>query len=178
MKIKSFAIACLLTAIAGTTIGQDLKLGYTNADYLLGLMPEAKQIQAELDSYEKQLDNQLQGKIKDYQTKGQEYQNLPASTDEIIRKDIETEIVNLQNSIQTFQQQAQQSIIQKRAELLQPAYDKIQKTITEVAEENGYTYIFSTDTGNGFVLLYAREEDNVSNLVLKKMGITPPEEDN
>ncbi len=176
MKIKSFAITCLLTAgVAGSIIAQELKLGYTNADYILSLMPEAKQIQAELDSYEKQLDNQLQAKIKGYQTKGQEYQNLQPDTNELIRKDMETEIVNLQNSIQSFQQQAQQSIVQKRAELLQPAYDKIQKTISEVAEENGYSYIFSTDTGNGFILLYAVEEDNISNLILKKMGITPPE---
>ena len=175
MNIKSFVISCLLTAgIAGTTFGQGPKLGYTNADYILSLMPEAKQIQAELDSYEKQLDNQLQAKIKEYQTKGQEYQNLPQSTSEVIRKDKENEIVNLQQSIQNFQQQAQQSIIQKRAELLQPAYDKIQKTISEVAEENGYDYIFSTDTGGGFILLYAKEDDNVSNLVLAKMGITPP----
>ncbi len=176
MKIKSFVIACLLTTgLTDLAVSQELKLGYTNADYLLSLMPEAKQIQAELDSYEKQLDNQLQAKIKDYQTKGQEYQNLDPSTSEVIRKDKETEIVNLQNSIQSFQQQAQQSVVQKRAELLQPAYDKIQKTISEVAEENNYTYIFSTDTGNGFVLLYAKEEDNISNLILKKMGITPPE---
>ena len=175
MKIKSLMIAGMLTlGLAGVSAAQGLKLGYTNADYILSLMPEAKQIQAELDSYEKQLDNQLQAKIKEYQTKGQEYQNLPQGTSEVVRKDKETEIVNLQNSIQSFQQQAQQSVIQKRAELLQPAYDKIQKTITEVAEENSYHYIFSTDTGNGFVLLYAREEDNVSNLVLKKMGITPP----
>ena len=116
-----------------------------------------------------------EGAEKDYQAKGQEYQNLPPTTSEVIRKDLEEEIVNLQNSIQSFQQKAQQDVIQKRAELLQPAYDKIQRTIAEVAEENGYSYIFSTDTQGGFVLLYAREQDNVSNLVLEKMGITPPQ---
>lgn len=177
MKIKSLVIACLMvSALASSSIAQDLKIGYTNVDYILSFMPEAKQIQAELESYQKQLDNQLQAKVKDYQTKGAEYQNLPENTSEVIRKDKENEILNLQTSIQNFQQEAQQSVIQKRAELLQPAYDKIQKTIDDVAKENGYTHILSTDTGGGFVLLYGREEDNISNLIFTKMGITPPEQ--
>lgn len=177
MKIKSFVIACLmLVGVTGTTVAQGLKIGYTNVDYILSLMPEAKQIQAELESYQKQLDNQLQAKVQDYQTKGQEYQNLPETTSELVRKDKENEILNLQNSIQEFQQGAQQAVLQKRAELLQPAYDKIQKTIDDVAKENAYTHVLSTDTGGGFVLLYGREEDNISNLILTKMGITPPTE--
>ena len=177
MKIKSLVIAGLLfMGVLGSTMAQGIKIGYTNVDYILSFMPEAKQIQAELESYQKQLDNQLQAKVKDYQAKGQEYQNLPASTSEVIRKDKENEILNLQTSIQNFQQEAQQSVIQKRAELLQPAYDKIQQTIDDVAKENGYTHILSTDTGGGFVLLYGREEDNISNLIFEKMGITPPEQ--
>lgn len=177
MKIKSFVIACLmLSAVTVDSIAQDIKIGYTNVDYILSFMPEAKQIQAELESYQKQLDNQLQAKVKDYQAKGAEYQNLPENTSEVIRKDKENEILNLQTSIQNFQQEAQQSVIQKRAELLQPAYDKIQKTIDEVAKENGYSHVLSTDTGGGFVLLYGREEDNISNLIFAKMGITPPEQ--
>jgi len=175
MKLRSFVIAgLLLSCLANSATAQGPKIGYTNVDYILSLMPEAKQIQAELDSYEKQLQNQLEAKGKDYQSKVEEYQSLPATTSEVIRKDKETEIVNLQNSIQTFQQQAQASVVQKRAELLQPAYDKIQTTIETVAAESGYTHVFQTDTGNGFVLLYAREEDNISELILKKMGITPP----
>jgi outer membrane protein len=61
-------------------------------------------------------------------------------------------------------------------QLLQPAYDKIQKAIDDVAKENGYTHVFSSDQGGVFILLYAREEDNITNIVLKKLGIEPPAE--
>ncbi|MEQ9425449.1 MAG: OmpH family outer membrane protein [Cyclobacteriaceae bacterium] len=178
MKIKLLAIAALMLTTLSSAIAQDQKIGYTNIDYILAMMPESKQIQAELDSYEKQLNNQLQAKITDFQAKGQAYQSLPASTSEVIRKDKENELVNLQTSIESFQQEASNSLVEKRGELLQPAYDKIQGTIEEVANENGYTHIFSTDAGSGFVLLWAREEDNISNLILKKLGITPPENQN
>jgi outer membrane protein len=45
-----------------------------------------------------------------------------------------------------------------------------------VAKDNGYTHIFNSgqpDVGLN-ILLYARDEDDISNLVLKELGITPP----
>ena len=41
MKIK--LLICAFTMVTfGMTIAQELKIGYTNAEYLLGLLPEAK----------------------------------------------------------------------------------------------------------------------------------------
>ena len=58
MKIKFFISVLALCAVA---IGHaQVKIGYTNAEYILGLLPEAKQIEADLTAYEKQLQNQLQ----------------------------------------------------------------------------------------------------------------------
>jgi outer membrane protein len=44
-----------------------------------------------------------------------------------------------------------------------------------VATENQYTYVFNYDAGMGTapILLHYPAEANVSDLVLKKMGITP-----
>ena len=57
---------------------------------------------------------------------------------------------------------------------LQPVFDKIGTAIEQVAKENSYTHVFNLAVGGQSILLYAREEDNVSNLVLKKLGIDPP----
>ena len=53
---------------------------------------------------------------------------------------------------------------------MQPAYDKIQKAIDAVAKANGYTHVLSPE-----VVLYVEneEEANLSDRVLKQMGITP-----
>jgi outer membrane protein len=54
-------------------------------------------------------------------------------------------------------------------------YEKIQTAIDEVAKANGYTHIFNSQLDVGVsILLYAREEDDISDLVLKQLGITPP----
>ena len=83
-------------------------------------------------------------------------------------------IVNLQTSIQEFETNAQNSLLNKRNQLLQPAFEKIGVAIEKVSKESGYTHVFNMTAGGQSILLYAREEDNVTNLILKKLGINPP----
>lgn len=155
-----------------------LKLGYTNLDYILGQLPEAKQVESELKDYEKKLQEQLQNKYADYEKKLQDYQKASSSglMTDVIKEDKEKEILSLQNSIKEFEQNAQTSLQKKQVSLLEPVLAKVQKAIDQVGEENGYTYIFSThaDYGGSAIILYAKnKEDNVSDIVLKKLGVTP-----
>jgi outer membrane protein len=151
-----------------------LKIGYTNIDYILSLLPEAKQIESDYKAYEKQLTNQLQSKDQELRTKFEAYQKNAATMTDVVRADKEEELQNLQASLQKFQREAESSLQKKQVELFQPAYDKVGQVINEVAKENGFTHIFSDGVGGLDILLYANEESNISNLVLKKLGITPP----
>ena len=171
-----FILAFLVAAVSAEAQDTALKIGYTNAEYILSNMPEAKQIEAELKDYEKQLSTQLQSKSTDFDTKVQEYQRSAENMIPEVRADKERELQSLQQSIQKFQQDAQTSLQRKQGELLQPAFDKIQTAIDEVAKANGYTHIFNSgqpEVGLN-ILLYGREEDNISDLVLKQLGIEPP----
>jgi outer membrane protein len=135
-------------------------------------MPESKQIESDLKAYSTQLENQLKSKYSDYQTKAETYQKGAATMTEVIRADKEKELTGLQTSIQEFQRSADQSLQQKQQTLLKPALDKLQKTIDQVATENGYTYVLNSD-GASPVLLHGPKEGDISDLVLKKMGVTP-----
>ena len=173
MKIK--LLICAFTMVTfGMTIAQELKIGYTNAEYLLGLLPEAKQIEAYLRAYETQLQNQLKAKYQDLQTKIGDYQANEASYNELIKADKQRELTNLQESLQQFQTDAEQSLVTKRNQLLQPAVEKIGTAIQAVAEENSYSMVLSAGSPGFDVLLYANEKHDVSELVLEKLGIDPP----
>ncbi len=176
MKTRGlFVLIFLLTAFTFKAKSQ-VKIGYTNAEFILSFMPEAKQIEAELKDYQKQLSTQLDSKMKEFQEKAAAYQRDAPNMIPEVRADKEQELQNLQQSIQKFQQDAQTSLQKKQAELLQPAYDKIQKAIDKVAKDNNYTYILNSGQPEMgiHVLLYAKEEDNITNLVLKELGIEPP----
>lgn len=172
--MKSRILLTAAIAIIGFGATAQLKIGYTNVEYVLSLMPEAKQIESELANYEKQLSSQLQAKYADYQTKVGDYQQNAATLTDVVRADKEAEITRLQTSIQEFEQNAQNSLLNKRDQLLGPAFEKIGVAIEQISKENGYTHVLNMTAGGQSILLYAREEDNVSNLVLKKLGINPP----
>jgi outer membrane protein len=177
MKTK-WIIGLAFLATAFTVNAQDggLKIGYTNAEYILSNMPEAKEIEAELKDYESQLTAQLESKRRDFETKLAEYQRTAENMIPEVRADKERELQGLQQSIQKFQQDAQVSLQRKSSELVSPVFKTIQDAIDKVAKDNGYTHIFNSgqpDVGLN-ILLYARDEDDISNLVLKELGITPP----
>jgi outer membrane protein len=166
MSVSAFA----QSANSSNTI---VKVGYTNVDYVLSQMNESKQIEADLKAYSSQLEAQLQGKFKEYETKATAYQKGAATMTDVIKADKEKELINLRNSIEEFQKNADASLQKKQQSLLEPALDKLQKAIDAVAAENGYTYIFNSDAGYGStpILLHGPQEHNVSELVLKKLGV-------
>ncbi len=174
--MKARILLCTAITVIGFGVMAQMKIGYTNVEYVLSLMPEAKQIESELSAYDKQLSARLEAKYKDYQSKVADYQQKAESYTEVVRADKESEIGNLQNSIQEFEQNAQNSMLKKRNQLLQPAFEKVGEAIEQVSKENGYTHVFNMTVGGQSILLYAREKDNVTNLVLKKLGINPPAE--
>jgi outer membrane protein len=150
------------------------KIGYADWEYIFSQMPEFKQIDAELKTHGTQLENQYKAKSQEFEAKYKAYQGMPATTSDIIRADKERELQTMQESIQKFQQDAQTSIAKKQNDLMQPVYTKVGKAIEDVAKENGYTFIINPQLGAGSdILLYSDEKYDISDLVLKKMGITP-----
>ena len=150
------------------------KIGYASVNYILSEMPEYKQIEQELTEYEKQLSNELQTQYQELQQKANTYQQSAQTMLPEIRQQKETELRDLQARIEKFQREAQQRIQQKEATLLDPAYKKIQDNIDVVAAENGYTHVLNSEVAGVPTLLYVADESNdISLLVLKKMGITP-----
>jgi outer membrane protein len=177
-RIVLIVTALVIGTIAANAQTKPLKIGYTNVDYVVSLMPESKAVESELKTYRDQLESQYNNKVKEFQEKYAAYEKGAATMADIVRADKEKELQNMQAQIEEFQKNAEVSIQKKQAALLEPVLDKVQKTINAVAEENGFTYIFNSDAGYGTtpILLYGPEKDNVSDIVLKKLGITPPAE--
>ncbi len=154
------------------------KIGYTSTDYILSLLPAAKQIQQELADYNEQLTAQMKSKEQTLQEKYASYQQNAATMTDLIRKDAERELQSLDTSLQQFKLDAQNSFSAKQQTLLQPVLEEIRVAIQQVAEENNFTHILNSGSSGLDVLLFAKEEYNVSDLVLAKLGVDPPGNNN
>jgi outer membrane protein len=174
MRTLFFMIACVLAAFVSNAQTPDSpKIGFADVDYIFSQMPEAKQIETELKSMETQLRNNLDAKVKEFQAKLADYQKNAPTMLEAVKANTERELQMLQDNLTKLQQDAQTTIQTKNTQLMEPVYDKVGKAIDDVAKENGFTLILNQQIGGLDVILYGDEKADVSDLVLKKMGITP-----
>ncbi|MCC5919529.1 MAG: OmpH family outer membrane protein [Cyclobacteriaceae bacterium] len=172
MKIKStFALLICLLVVGFNLNAQQIKIGYTNVDYILSLMPESEEIDAELKAHERQLRRQFEAKLKEAEEKYEKFQREAATMTDMMRAEKQEELQAMQQQLQRFQGDAEQSLQKKQVELLQPVYDKIQSAIEVVAKRENYTQVFSSDIQGVPVLLYAADEENISDIVLKELGV-------
>ncbi|MFN8430752.1 MAG: OmpH family outer membrane protein [Spirosomataceae bacterium] len=177
MKIKLFVIALALLGSLSIN-AQTFKLGYTNIEYILTNLPDSKEIQTKLSTEKAQYDKLYQEKLADAQKLLDDYQKNAATMSAVIRADKEKTLQNKQNELQELQQNAEAALSRKQQELIAPVMEKIQTAIDAVAKDNGYTYVLNSDAGYGTtpVILVAPESDNITTLVFKKLGVTPPDE--
>ena len=163
------------TTALRATAATPIKIGYTSMDYLLGNVPEAKDIQNQLTIQRTQLENESSRMKKEFEDKYKAYEAGSAQMSDVIKADREKELQNLQTRFQEFQRTSESTLQQKYQQLVSPVLQKIQKNIDAVARENGYSHVFNLDAGAGtaVILLYAPEDGNISDIVLKKMGVTP-----
>ncbi len=177
MRTFVFIVAmgfCSFVAQAQTT---STKIGYADVDYIFSQMPEAKQIETEMKSLQTQLKNQIEAKAAEFQKKYQDYTQNINTMLEAVRLNTERELQQLQQNLQKLQEDAQTTVQNKNNQLMQPVYDKMGKAITDTAKENGFNMVLSQQIGGLDVVLYADETTDISDLVLKKMGVTPKPQD-
>ena len=149
---------------------EPLKIGYADMAYILSLLPAYQKVEAECSSYQNQLARQLEKKITVLKQKAEA---LHAGEETMAKAEREKKIMELQQlqqGLRAAEMEAQEKSVQKRTTLLQPIYENIQDTIAVVAKAHNYTYIFHHDV-RGSMLLYMPQDANISDLVLKKMGI-------
>jgi outer membrane protein len=162
MKSKLIVAALAIAALIGVeaqaqTQPQALKIGWTNVDYVLGLLPDSKKITNELQIQQQQIQKALQEKEKEVQDLYAAYQQNASKWSEIIRADKEKQIQTRGQELQEFQKNSEQSLQNKYQQLIQPVLAKINTAIDAVGKENGYTYIFNMDAGANTtpIILYA-----------------------
>ena len=139
-----------------------------HSEQLLMIMPETADADKAIQEYSQMLETQLQAMYGEYQTKAGEFQTNEGLMTDIVKEAKIKEIQDLELRIQQFQQTSQESIQQKRNEVLSPLLEKAQNAINEVAKEQKYTYIFDISLGS---IVYGEESRDIMPLVKSKLGI-------
>jgi outer membrane protein len=163
---NSTAVKTDTTSSAKT--GTTQKYGHINSADLIKIMPETKKAEASLKAYVKTLENQLGGLEDDYRKKITDYQSQERTMVDAIKQTKIQALQKLEQQMQESQAMGQQKVAAKREELFKPILDKAEKAIKAVGKENGYDYIFDTNSG---AFVYSKDGNDVTPLVKTKLGL-------
>ncbi len=167
-KLISVTVLILLLVSASPQLFAQTKFGHINTNELLRLMPGRDAAQAELEKYARELETLFVSMQNEFQTKYQDYLEKEGELSELIKQSRQRELSNLQERIMEFQESAQEDLVARENQLLNPIVEQARKAIEEVAKEHGYTYVFDLSTG---AFIYAEPSDNIMPLVKAKLGI-------
>ncbi|MGZ5218643.1 MAG: OmpH family outer membrane protein [Chitinophagaceae bacterium] len=167
-KLKMLAVVVGLL-IAGSGANAQAKIGYIDAETVLYLMPEAAKIDSLVQLYQRDtVGKEFNSLMATYQFKDSIYRDslrVPAT----VREQTGKELAQLTQTLQNWQQIAQEATQNKQSQLLAPVMRKIQDAIQSVAKEKGYTYVLSRES-----IIVAPDADNMLQAVAKKLNITVP----
>ena len=146
------------------------KFGVVNLDDVFAAMPEAKEMQTQLEQTSQKFQQEFDKLQEAVNQKYTEYQTIANdTTPDAIKERRMQEIQELANNVEKFRNQAQQDIARQQEQLAAPIQQKITDAINAVGQENGFTFIFPNEPG---LLLYkGTDVVDVTPMIRTKLGI-------
>ncbi len=162
-----------LFLLFGTAFAFGQKYAYIDSDYILENVPEYKEAKEKLDKLADRWTKEIEDRYAAIKVKKDNFAReevlLPAEEKQKRKEEIakmETEAMEMQKT----RFGVKGDYFQKRQELVKPIQDKVFDAMQEVASKKAYTFVF--DKANQSNLIYADPKADISDLILKEMGIT------
>jgi outer membrane protein len=159
--------------ILGTSFVFAQKYGYIDSDYILESVPEYKEAKDKLNKLADRWTKDIEDRYAVLKMKKDNFAReevLLPSEEKAKRKEeiskLETEVLELQK----MRFGVSGDYFNKRQELIKPIQDKVFDALQKIASKKNYTFVF--DKANQSNLVYADSKTDLSNDVLKEMGIT------
>lgn len=171
MKKLIRLILVISMAMLSTTTLYAQKFGRINMQMVLASMPESKEMQTNLESFGKELNEQLEQIMVEINNKTAEFQKNQATMAASVKQLKQQELEQLQTRYYEFQRVAQTDYQNKWNELFAPIQKKALEAVDKIAKAGSYTAIFDTSSQS---LAYFSESQltDIYPLVRTELGIT------
>lgn len=165
------AVIAGLFGLASDGLAQQ-RIGYIDSQSILNEVPEYASVQQKLDQLEEKWRAEIESKKEEVQTLKEEYRAWELLYTEEERRKKQEAIDQAQKEVERLRQRyfgPEGQLYTRQKELMRPIQERILSATEEVATEQGYDYVF--DKGERVLFMYAREEHNLNEDVLQKLGV-------
>ncbi len=150
------------------------KIGFVNIDDVMDGYEEAKNLEAEFEKEQQELNAVMSQLMMPFQQKVQEFYANVDKMSPAERQKKESELQQEQQKLQAQQQQMQQIVQQTSKQKIEELSGKIDSAVEEYAKKNGFEMIIAT-TGSTTVM-YGSDKLNVSEAVIDYLNANIEEE--
>ena len=167
--MRSLLLTALVLLVGlGSAAAQ--RFGYVDTQTLLAELDEMKAAESDLVSFRDQQQKLLQTKIEAFQA---ELADLERRNSEGLLtpkqiQEAQADMQQKQTEIGEFELQVSEQLAERRAQKLQPIFDRVNAVIAEVAEEGEFTYVFNG--GEGGLILYADASMDLTDAVRARLA--------
>jgi outer membrane protein len=159
--------------IFGTAFAFGQKYAYIDSDFILDKVPEYNESKEKLDKLAERWTKEIEERYEILKMKKENFAReevlLPAEEKQKRKEEIEKlEMEAMQ--MQKLRFGVNGDYFQKRQELIKPIQDRVYDAMQKVASKRNYSFVF--DKANQSNLVYADIKFDISDEVLKEMGIT------
>lgn len=165
---KFLGLTLLAVAMLGISTVSAQKMARVNMQEIVFAMPEFDQAQKNLETFAKDLQEQMEQIQVEFNNKLADFEKNQATMAASVKQMKQQELQQLQQRFSEFQQVAQQDFQKKEAELMEPVQKKAQDAISKIAKANGYVVVFHTAN---LVYFDASQLVDIAPLVKKELGI-------
>ena len=165
----SFGLLFVWTA---TAVLAQQKIAYVDSDLIYDNYPEFSTAQQSLDRVAEQWEQDLAERQDRLDEMFQEYQARELLYTAESRQQKQNEIIAAEEELERLRRQyfgPEGQLFEQQEQILRPIQEKVLIAIEEVAEAEGYDYVF--DRGGDFVFLFTNEKLDITDLVLEELGI-------
>ncbi|AZQ42999.1 OmpH family outer membrane protein [Nonlabens ponticola] len=128
------------------------KVCHIASQELVEELPKAKAAEKQLRNLAKAYEADLVKMDRELKVKAQEaQQNAPNRSDEENERKYQ-EIQQDRKTLEDFYSKSQESLAQKRTDLLKPLYEEVRQAIFKVARAKGFDYVLDSTTGTGVIM--------------------------
>jgi outer membrane protein len=177
MKLNSLVkliFAFALTISAQTAVAQ--KFAYVDSKFILSHMPEYVAAQNQINQLSAEWQAQIEQKYTAIEQLEKSFQAEKILLTDEMKKKREADITERIEEAKQFQKSkfgVDGELFKKREELVAPIQEQIFQAIEDIASQSQYMVVF--DKANHSNMLYTNPKHDISDKVLKKMGLKPGE---
>ena len=165
---KTIAVALVMFVAATSFVTAQSKVAHIDVTQLLSAMPAMKTAEAELKKLSETYNADIEAAMTEFQNKAAQYQNEAQAKSKEENEKRAVELQGMQKTIGEANQNAQQELQKKQAELFEPISKVAKEAIEKVAADQGIDYVIDAQPGGG--LIVANGKDLLAD-VKKELGI-------